>query len=287
MSKSVRNRLEEALQKIKITPEHTETGHFYRFHNTGQLFPSVTTKNVGIPDDWRRLLAWSARLAAEHVAARLRPGMSDDERDLVMKGAVMAHRDIFHEAGDVGSFGHSIVEKYLLEWMRTGVRPTDIRLFIDGDDARYWAIARSMEKFAIEWEVEPVASELLVASPKYGYAGTLDSLLYVKMPGAKRKQLVLGDWKSSSEISKLAYVTQVVAYAYALKELTGIMPERLIIVRLDKAHAKYEVLEIPKRAWKKAHKAFLASSSVYDWMKDGDEKMKMLTAKNKVNLNEL
>lgn len=261
-----------------IRAEHNEEGHFYRYLPTDTLMPSVTAWCGLLSADVKRLEKWSARMAAERVMKKFQSDMGEAAKKKLLKEAVMAHVEAFVDAGDVGTRIHSAVELYCREWMTTGERPADARTFNPNpDDWRVTAGLRSFEKFCIENDAVPVMCELLVASPKYGYAGTLDLLMLI---GGR---LVLVDLKSSNSISdKPAYVMQTVSYRHALKELTEVGTERIIILRLDKGRAEYDVEEVPKDEWASAFTAFRASGGVYRWLKNGNAKSFDLFARKKV-----
>jgi hypothetical protein len=212
----------------------------------------------------------------------------------------MMHRDTFEDAGGIGTVGHSAVEKFLLEWMDTGVQPTELERFISGQDAREWAILRSAVEFANDYYLIPVASELLICNLKDKYAGTLDGLGFVIIPHKKcsdgkhhefmsasstdwRKkvcskcgykatyQLALLDWKSSNSIKKVQYAAQVSAYSKGLRSMVGnaFKTDILLIVRLDKSQAKYEVLQVANE--NDAYKAFLMMTKISRWINSQDE----------------
>lgn len=308
--------LRDRLPLHPILAEHDERGHWYRYVNNGQLYPSVTGI-LGVLAGSENLKKWAARLAIEYYEKRWRQGMTPVEKELLRKSSILAHQDEFEDAGLVGNFGHDIVEQYLLKWMETGVRPDDIRPFVgNAEDARRWAIARSAEIFCKDYFVEPIASELLVASVKHGFAGTLDSLMMVAKTikksedpeckhhfiqsstsnPNKRMCAILGnkckmeiemvftlvDWKSSNSIDKDEYAIQVSAYLYALKEMVGIAPKECLIVRLDKEKAKYEIMRIPFVS--KAFGAFKNLNKVYGWKKNGIDKLVPLIKKEIIKI---
>lgn len=308
--------LRDRLPLHPILAEHDERGHWYRYVNNGQLYPSVTGI-LGVLAGSENLKKWAARLAIEYYEKRWRQGMTPVEKELLRKSSILAHQDEFEDAGLVGNFGHDIVEQYLLKWMETGVRPDDIRPFVgNAEDARRWAIARSAELFCKDYFVEPIASELLVASVKHGFAGTLDSLMMVAKTikksedpeckhhfiqsstsnpnkrmcailGNKCKmeiemELVLVDFKTSNQIDKNEYAIQVCAYAYALKEMTGIKVKHLMILRLDKEKAKYEMLRVNSPS--KAFQAFKACNKVYGWKTNREDKLSRWVEKQTISI---
>lgn len=287
--------IEERMREHEILAEHSEHAHYYRHVPSGKKFASVTTKGGSIALNVKKLQAWASRLAIEHWEEKWKPDMSKEELDKLRKACIMVHNDVFKDAGDIGTFGHEVVENYLKQWIKTGEKPADIRTFATGDDVRLYAIARSAEKFFDDYYVEPVCTELLVASLKYVYAGQLDSLMMIaieKQPGrmkcpkhcylirgTKNKnklqcgiceqkadlELALIDFKTSNSISdKPSYCTQTTAYKYALIELTGIKPKHVLIVRFDKKQAKYEIQEVHNHP--QAFEAFLHSGYIYDWL---------------------
>ena len=301
----------------KVQAEHTDRGHFYRHLPTNLVFPSVTTKGSIL--DAPHLKVWAASEAVKYIDAHLvRVGDNfqiEGDKDQLFHSAVLSHQDQFESAGDVGTRGHKVVESYLNQWIETGIRPPDIKTFITDNDLRIFAIARSAEKFCIEFDVEPIISELLVASVKYEYAGTLDSLMFLKVvkkrgnnPDCKHsdlwqrharvslnhkficrecgawvdKEFCLVDWKSSNQITKIEYAMQVSAYWQALSEMSRLKPKYLIIVRLDKGQAKYEARQV--MAHTKAFQAFKAACKIYDYVHGENNEILPLEPKEKINL---
>ena len=162
-----------------VVPEHTSDGHFYRETVQNVVYPSVTTK-AGILDA-PHLKKYAARLAVEHLDKNW-DNITPENKESFYHAAIMAHQDVLEDAGGVGTEGHHVIEKYLVDWMRSGKRPNDITKFISGEDVRLHAITRSAQKFCIDFNVVPIASELLVVSHKFRFAGTLDSLMMVARP---------------------------------------------------------------------------------------------------------
>lgn len=324
---SIKAILAEKIPVNTVVPEHTETAHYYRHVPSGRKFASVTTKG-GILDA-PHLKKWAAGLAADFVLERVDEIVEADEagntevRDNIRKAAVNAHQNIFEDAGDIGTVGHGFVDEYLQEWMNTGVKPKDIVSFVKHEDPRAYAIARSAELFMDEWRVQPIASELLVASVKYGFAGTLDSLMMVTrvtkkgsdacteqttLDGSKpehdywsistsnpgklkcmtcgqlaEEEFALVDWKTSNSIDKVEYAMQTSAYWTALREMTGLTPKHIYIVRLDKKQARYEIRRVVARP--AAFRAFVYCTKIYDWLNDGVEKVAPVQGRERVALH--
>lgn len=265
----IRRRIAEHVPADLVTPEHDEYGHKYRHVPTNQVFSSVTTKTSILDND--RLKRWAAKLAVEFIDNNWERinDLKPTEREPYFKAAVLNHEDTLKDAGDIGTQGHGVIERYLLRWIETGKRPDDIRKFIIGEDARLWAIARSAERFCIDFDVIPIASELMVASIRYKYAGTLDSLMMVKK--GDKYIFAIVDWKTSNSIDKPEYAMQVAAYWQALYEMTGLRPSELIIVQLDKDKMKYNCARVVERP--KSFRAFKHVSAVYDYINDGVSKI--------------
>ena len=197
----IRAVIREKIPEGLIVPAHDEMGHHYRHTGTGIVFDSVTTQMSGVIDN-PHLKVWASRLAVEHFAGQISisPEIMKDMTRLVQlkEASIMMHRDTFEDAGGIGTVGHGAVERYLLEWMDTGVQPTDIAKFINGQDAREWAILRSMIEFANDYYLIPVASELLICNLKDKYAGTLDGLGFVIVPHKKCNDGKRHDFMSAS-----------------------------------------------------------------------------------------
>lgn len=313
--KKIQALLAEKLPEGLVVPEHTETAHFYRHVPSGGKFASVTTK-TGILDS-PNLKMWAASQAAQYIEQNLQALIDGSavQRADIYKAATLYHNDQFKEAGDIGTKGHKVIEDYLLKWIETGIQPEDIATFITYTDHRIYAIARSAEKFCHDFYILPIASELRIASLKYRYAGTLDSLMMVarilkKGDGSCSPQpkwithdwmqttsgkyicrkcaekiaydFCIVDWKSSNSIDKPEYAMQVSAYRNALVELTGLRPQKMYVVRLDKAVAKYEVRIVKHRT--EAFKAFVSLSKTFDWLENKEDQLPLLNQRTRILL---
>lgn len=322
-AKNIRAIIAEKIPEGDIYECHNEIGHRYGYRPTNKVAYSVTTK-TGILDLSPHLKKWAAGLAVEHIDSNWKnvadnKGVSKELR----KAAVMAHVDMFHDAGDIGTRGHKICEEYSLKWIETGKNPGDIRKFIIGEDVRLYAIARSFEHFCIDFEAEPIVSELLVFDDKDEYGGTLDSLMFItkiiqkgsslcdeqlnifgskgkphdwwyygkdnrKMKcgtcGAKAKKVfALVDIKTSNDVIKPEYAMQVSAYKKALWRLTGLRPEETLILQLNKDLMKYNVARVLNPV--KAYGAFRHVAKTFDWLQDGQSKIVPYTFKKQVFLD--
>lgn len=253
-------------------PEHDQYGHHYRevipvskdprvkMNTEGVLQDSVTTK-LGILNK-PHLMRWAIRIGIEFLERDDRFTRLDTlERDDLILGAINAHTDIRDDAGNVGTVTHDAAEEYILQWIKTGIRPESIVAFIPiGSDPRSIAGARSLELLFIKKNIVPVASELLVGHNKYS-AGTLDFLCYWD------KKLTLVDFKTSNQIDKISYPLQVAAYLYFFRHMLGRKCpafNRAKIIHVSKESAKFEVWKV--NYLPEAFAAFKALCTVYDWI---------------------
>src|SRR3990167_6243518 len=101
---------------------------------------------------------------------------------------------------------------------------------------------RALQVFCIKENYIPIATELYVYSDKYNIAGTLDDV--GMMPDKNGKmQLVLMDLKTSNQF-KDSYFLQVTLYWYMFKKLTGLIPKRNFILKLNKEDGTYKIEDI-------------------------------------------
>ena len=300
----IRKIVQEKCADNLVVPEHDHTGHHYRYLKTNKVYDSVTTLN-GILES-KRLKRWSANMAVQYIDRNWNIINKDNKNDHY-KAAVLAHEDVLHDAGDIGTQGHKVVEKYLLKWIETDRKPEDIRKFIVGTDSRLWAITRSAEMFINDFEIIPIAAEINVASEKYEYAGQLDCLAiliketkqgskafckhnYGKFRSKYWKCSECGrivepvfsivDWKTSNSIDKPEYAMQVAAYYQAFYEMTRLRPKEIVIVQLDKYKAKYKVVRVNNRP--QAFRTFAHVAKVYKWLNDGVTKLYPYTPKKDI-----
>lgn len=292
-----------------IVPEHTSSQHFYRYMPLDELYPSVTTKSEVLGEN--HLKKWAANKSVDYIRDNWqRANTSNAERELVFLEAGQSHVNIFEDAGDIGTRIHTTVERYLNEWLATNQQPKAIVGFLPNTetDTRVISAVRGAEKFFNERHVLPVFSELLVASPKYKIAGTLDFLAYIgkevvggnkdcvhkelwqsgkspyrmaclSCPLRIKYELNLVDFKSSNQIIKPKYMMQVATYWQCLAELTGVKPKRTIIVGLDKKAGDYLIESITDFKRKTALKAYLHLIKTYDWLNSPHSEFESKTKK--------
>lgn len=295
----IRDIIDSKLPKNTILPRHTVDAHFYEYTPTGEIFASVTTKSSILKQD--HVKGWAVTKAIEHIKICLTPGSTVPEFEAyeeIFTQAQNQHVEIFEEAGDLGTKAHGIIENYLNEWISKQSRPADIMTFVPQDtDIRIISAVRAAEKFCKENHIIPIHSELLVASPKYKVAGTLDFLAFkgtvidhgnsncnheMWQAGSKHAErctrcsrkikydLALIDWKTSNKIDKPEYMMQVATYWNCLKELIDLKPSKITIVKLDKKIGEYSTLDVSPSKRGKAFKAYVSLTETYDWLNSPD-----------------
>jgi len=281
----------------KILPKHDNYGHHYAFTDSGLVVDSVTTILSILRKD--HLLKWAITKGVEWLEVSDRWTRLGDPlyRSELLVGAQTAHTDIRDDAGNVGTQAHNAIELYLIEWINTGVKPQDIRLFfpfvtkeedlwqipgyvpirltaprksikisdelwIVDTDPRAIASARGVEKLFNEHKVVPLYSELLVGDQKYS-AGTLDFLCL--WDGV----LTLVDWKTSNKIDKISYPLQISAYKYFFQHMTGIRIKQCKLIHLSKTSNSFTVWNLVDSV--SCWVAFKALCVAYRWMNDRKE----------------
>jgi len=260
----------EVIEKIKdiirtkITgvwvPEHDDYGHRYRNTRTGHMQRSVTTKLAILSKP--HLINWSIRMGAEWLLKedRLNRLVTERFREDMIKGMQIAHTDVRDDAGAVGTIAHNAAERYINDWIASGVMPENICTFAsENSDPRSIASMRAVESFFKKHQIIPIASEILVGDVRYS-AGTLDFLCYMN------EELTLIDFKTSNAVDQISYSAQVAAYKYFFEKMTGIKIKHCKILHLSKDYDKFTVYKINKlpAAWK----AFKQICGIYDWMYD-------------------
>lgn len=249
----------------KIKPDHSEEGHFYVLPS-GKRVTSVTTS---ILSDMTHLLKWAVKMGFEWMEQNERwKNLSPENRDTYLQGATLAHTEYRDNAGSIGSIAHDVIDEYLKRWIK-GDKTYDIKsLFTHNVDFRSIAAARSAEATIEKYPVEPVASELLVGSDKFGVGGTLDALMW----NTETNELELWDWKSSNMVAD-KFAMQVAAYKYLFEEMIDkkIKIGKCRVIHLNKYSNKYKVYDVPYV--NQAFKAFKGSCAVSDWFKNGRTKL--------------
>lgn len=264
----------------KIIPCHNETGHYYKFVETGAVVSSVTTQNVV---EKKHLYPWMIRMAVEWLVEENRmskylsrqkeledASFPKGEKNEYLIGAQRAYMDVRDDAGFTGNDAHDVIEDYINAWIETGIKPADIRTFVKANaDPRVIAVARSAENLFSTKKVIPVAAELLVGDEKWEMAGTLD-LLVLDVSWPEFPQLELWDWKSSNQVGD-DYARQVSSYQKLFESMTELKISDRKIVRLDKFSDKFNTYLVPRP--NEAFKAQKGNNAIYKWQNNGKKKL--------------
>lgn len=152
---------------------------YYADHATGDRLRSVTTiLSGGVPKPallfWAAITCTDAAIEAlpQLVAASRNPEQLAELRDWIKR----AHTRKKDERADVGSTAHTIIESRLLGLpLPEAIKVGDELVRLDSEELA--PFVKQIDRFLLEWEPEFTASEMVVANPEDGYAGTLDFML--------------------------------------------------------------------------------------------------------------
>ncbi len=204
----------------------------------GWSVPGVTTVNKLLPKPWQ--LKWVIGEATKHIGTKWLPECTYPQFliDQTLEDSKGAWKKKFEGAGDTGTNVHKYIEDYINDGQLPMIEDKEedncFRQFID------WG-----EKFKPTW----IATEMVVASKEYGFAGTLDSIAEIN------GKMCLIDFKTSSGIREEYYI-QTAAYQLALEECVpnlidgGIREPSIVInerwiLRMDKTSKNYEFKLVP------------------------------------------
>lgn len=156
-------------------------------------------------------------------------------------------------ASDVGTQFHSCVEQYL-----------DTGGYIIPSTSSYYSRVNGMMQSFIQWAVsvngEVHATELKVISKLHTFSGTLDGV------GLFEGKPTVYDWKTSARIYD-DYQLQLVAYAQAYKEQTGIEIKQGLIVHVSKDKPHYKLTTKSFKLGKRVLNKFLKLRAMFDDVK--------------------
>ena len=222
-----------------------EEHHTYTRKRDGQLLPGVSTILNTKAADYLKF--WTTKMNYEYMMKNWDLGKiytQQEKEDLLLK-AKNAHAVRSKGAANKGSLAHKWIEDYIKK--KNPILPTDVE------------VMNCVTAF-LEWEQQTkvvwLISELLVASEKYSYCGTLDAL------GVIENKLVLIDFKTSNQISE-EYFLQTAGYQIALEEM-GAVPDSRLILRFPKNGKGFEALTI-KSDLNFDKEVFLYLREVHKW----------------------
>jgi len=224
-------------------------GHKYTLN--GRVIPSVTKVLSVISKP--ALIGWAARTAIAHVAEAIEPGESYDELQLqaIFEGGKKAHWQKKVDAGNIGTFVHDWIEKYI-----SGDNPG---MPVNED------LQEAINNF-LAWVKEHKVKFLLTEQPVYSreheYAGILDFVCVIG------KEMFIGDIKTSSGIYP-EHLMQTAAYRHARQE--EYPKEKYagqLILRIGKKDGSFELVVIrDNKLYTEMFESFLAAQKLQKTLK--------------------
>lgn len=218
--------------------------HIYLDNVTGSRYISATTRMSFINNEHNN--EWRVTRALEHAYDIRNQNIS--EKEFITQSKAHAS-SVFQGAGSIGTTIHQVIDDYLSERIRSGgvdllAQPANVLGYVDGTvgekqaDYRVWSAIRGFQDFEEEYRYIPLASEIKVWNEKYKIAGTIDGVGLIAHRDFGSCIAIL-DWKTSNQF-QATYSWQTAIYWYMFWKLTGIKPERVMIVKLDKEKGMYK-----------------------------------------------
>ena len=137
--------------------------------------------------------------------------------------------------------------------------------FRRGYGRKLWGMINQYEKFKALYKFRPLYSEITIVHEEEGYAGTADSIGYIRWKG--KDYLVLLDWKTSTSIY-VETLFQMVAYYKAIRKykkklkIKGIM---CISFNKEQTDGEYGLRFIKnKTILKELYQGFLYAKGLYE-----------------------
>ena len=224
-----------------VSLETTKHGRAYKIEGYKDLFPSVTTILDVISKPG--LLRWTQNTAFTNMKKVLQdqsgdtPSISRDWIQRTMKDVKHRYDQEREEAAILGTRAHKVIEELL-----AGESPHI--------DEEMQPIYESFSQWRTSVDIEITNTEVVVYSPYYGYAGTIDAI------GSLSNGQVVIDWKTGNALYP-EHSFQVAAYAQALAEVTGSETPQAWVIRLGKRKPEVEPrkildIETPFRSFRAA-----------------------------------
>ena len=196
-----------------ITQHTTTTGRTYE--SNGKTYPSITTV-LGQTKDKSGLDEW-------------RKNMGASVADYIM-----------HQAAEIGTDTHSMIEQYL----QGNDHHTPIRSMLA--TAHFENLMKYLKHIT---HIKGI--EMRMVSDEYGVAGTADCIARYK------GKLSIIDYKTKRRVQDEMwlddYFIQCTAYAKMYQELTGDMPDQLVILVSSEDNMSQEVIRYPESYFTKLH----------------------------------
>lgn len=153
-----------------------QSNGYYADHETGDRLRSVTTiLSGGVPKPG--LVFWAGDCctdsAIEHLPQLVLASRFPDQLAEFRAWIRKAHTRKRDERAEVGGLVHTVVESRILGTpLPASIKVGDTEWAIDGPELA--PFLENFLRFETEWAPEWTASEMVVANPEDGYAGTLD-----------------------------------------------------------------------------------------------------------------
>jgi hypothetical protein len=220
--------------------------------------PSVTTV-LGVVDK-PAIANWKVDRAAKGAVAMAKSGalaaLIEQDEKMALSAIKTAWRSELDEAGQAGTLVHDYIEAQIKRTEKPELTPTAE------------LIVRNLNNLMSEYEVEPIHSECTVYGLKDGlqWAGTLDLIVEMFVPGRGRKRLV-ADIKTSKGVYDEMAAQIGGAYCHADKLVTGddgtvidmpevdgavvfhVRPESAFVVPVAADATAYEFFMAARRLW--------------------------------------
>jgi hypothetical protein len=223
------------------------SGHCYSID--GKRAIGVTTALKALP---KNLVGWSARTVADYVISHpellqtlIREGGDEPTREFLASLPFQQR----NAAAVRGTAVHALADR-VMRGEEVEV-PEDLEPYVE-----------SYIAFCDEWNPEPVHSELVVASRKHGYAGTLDSVQHINLRGLGTVQV---DYKTGRGVyGEVALQTAAYRYADVYLDADGNEQPMIPLDGCYVLHIRPEGYEfMPLDAGEETFATFLAVLDVY------------------------
>ncbi|MCF6467336.1 hypothetical protein FAF44_02765 [Nonomuraea sp. MG754425] len=183
-------------------PTRSQRG-YYRDRETGEQLPAVTSLlNKGMSKE--AISFWSAKVVAEtamdNVGEMLRASRTPEDREEFIKWLKQEPLRRRDDRGDIGRAVHRLIEAHILS------EPAPAHIAANPEFRPYLAhFAECVEV----WQLNFIASEMVVAHYEDEYAGTLDYLfrspLVAAVVGLPADTIFAGDTKTGGELDRITF----------------------------------------------------------------------------------
>lgn len=236
---------------LKFTPGN------HRYTLDGQYVPGVTTI-LGCLDK-PAIPKWAATQVATFVAENA--DAVEQLRALGDRGMIAALKEIpWKKRDDAGTRGTTLHD--YAEALLNGDE-------VDVDDELVPVIEHALQ-FMDDWQIEPIATEVAVASRAHWYAGTADLFASYTRPDTGHMGVGIFDWKSGKALYP-EYAWQLSAYAGA--EFAGLNGDETALPECDGSfgvHIRADGYDVAPFAFgPEVFEEFLAIRRTFDVVKRG------------------